>query len=71
MQQMENETTKIRLRTYSVKEVAELYGISGKTLKKWLAPFEKEIGARVGYLYNPKQIRVIFDKLGFPEPSEN
>jgi transposase-like protein len=67
MKQNENTSTRIRIKAYSVKEVAELYGISGKILKKWLDPFEKEIGHRVGHFYNPKQIKIIFDKLGSPE----
>ncbi|MCC7302473.1 MAG: hypothetical protein IT233_07520 [Bacteroidia bacterium] len=66
MKQTELVMRAIPVKTYSVKEVAGLYGISGKTLKKWLAPFEKEIGQRIGYFYNPKQVRIIFDKLGLP-----
>ncbi|HWZ22335.1 MAG TPA: hypothetical protein VNW06_06745 [Cytophagaceae bacterium] len=58
---------KIQVKTYSVKEVAELYCISNKTLKKWLTPFEKEIGERRGHFYNPKQVGIIFEKLGIPE----
>lgn len=67
MKQNESITRVILVKTYSVKEVAGLYGISGKTLKKWLAPFENEIGERIGYFYNPRQVRVIFEKLGPPE----
>jgi len=59
-------TRKIQVKTYSVKEVADLYCISNKTLKKWLTPFEKEIGERRGYFYNPKQVGIIFEKLGLP-----
>jgi len=67
MQQNEPVIQKIPVKTYSVKEVAGLYSISTKTLRKWLIPFEKEIGERQGYLYNPKQVRIIFDNLGLPE----
>jgi transposase len=67
MKQHEPPIPKIRIKTYSVKEVAGLYGISTKTLKKWLIPFEKEIGERRGYFYTPKQVKTIFDKLGLPE----
>ena len=62
----ESVVQKIQIKTYSVKEVAVLYGISRKTLRKWLIPFAKEIGKRKGHLYNPKQMVVIFDKLGIP-----
>ena len=54
MKQHESPIPKIHIKTYSVKEVAGLYGISTKTLKKWLTPFEKEIGERRGYFYYPK-----------------
>lgn len=67
MKQEKSITQKIQVKTYSVKEMAELYCISNKTLKKWLTPFEKEIGERRGYFYNPKQVGIIFEKLGLPE----
>jgi transposase-like protein len=67
MKQKENTSNKIQIRAYSVKEVANLYGISGKILKKWLDDYEKEIGNRKGHFYNPKQMKIIFDKLGAPE----
>ena len=67
MKQHEPSNRKIHIKTYSVKEVAGLYGISTKTLKKWLAPFEEEIGERQGYFYYPKQVQVIFERLGLPE----
>jgi transposase len=66
MEEGKSTKRRIQVKTYSVKEVAELYGISGKTLKKWLYPFEKEIGERRGYFYNPKQVGIIFEKLGLP-----
>lgn len=58
---------KIHVKTYSVNEMAGLYEISKKTLNKWLRPFEKEIGERRGHFYNPKQVGIIFEKLGLPE----
>ena len=67
MKQKENVLDKIRIRSYSVKEVANLYGVSGKILKKWLDDYEKEIGYRKGHFYNPKQMKIIFEKLGDPQ----
>lgn len=63
----ESTPQKILLKAYSKKELAKLYGISAKTLKTWLAPFENEIGQQVGRFYNPKQMKIIFEKLGIPE----
>lgn len=67
MEQDKTTAQKIHIKTYSVKEVAGLYGISGKTLKNWLSPFEIEIGERRGYFYNPRQVGIIFERLGLPE----
>ncbi len=67
MKKAENEVLKIQLKAHSFQEVAGMYGICGKTLKKWLLPFEKEIGRRNGYFYSPKQMKIILDKLGIPE----
>lgn len=67
MKQAKLTPLKIQVKTYSVKEVADLYSVSKKTLNKWLSPFEDEIGERRGYFYNPKQVGIIFEKLGLPE----
>ena len=66
MEKTKSNETRVEIKTYSVKEVAVLYGVSSKTLKKWLRPFEKQIGKRIGYFYNPKQVAIIFDSLGVP-----
>ncbi len=67
MEQNESPNPKIKLKAYSKTEVAKMYGVSTKSLKTWLAPFEKELGKKVGRFYNPKQIAIIFEKLGRPE----
>lgn len=67
MRPNESGNSKIRLKAYSMKEVAGLYDVSGKTLKTWLLPFKNEIGRRSGRFYTPKQMKVIFEKLGIPE----
>lgn len=54
------------LRPHNQKELAALYSISRKTLKRWLKPFEKEIGERVGYYYTIPQVQKIFAVLGLP-----
>ncbi|MBI2269940.1 MAG: hypothetical protein HYU69_06215 [Bacteroidetes bacterium] len=67
MKQNESTSPKIQLKAYSKKEVAQFYEVSPKTLKTWLTPFENEIGQKMGRFYNPKQMKIIFDKLGIPE----
>jgi hypothetical protein len=55
------------LRPYTLKELANLYSVSRLTFKRWLKPFEKEIGERNGYFFSVKQIEIILDKLGKPD----
>ena len=67
MKQNETLQQQIRLKAYSITELAELYGRSGKTMKMWLGHIEKEIGPRMGHFYTPKQVGIIFEEFGFPE----
>jgi hypothetical protein len=67
MKKNESLIATIQLKAYSKKEIAQLYEISTKSLQTWLIPFEKELGPRVGRFYNPKQMKIIFEKLGIPE----
>jgi transposase len=67
MKQNEIQTPKIQLKAYSLTEVAMLYEVSGRTLKTWLTPFKSEIGQKVGRYYTPKQMKVIFERLGMPD----
>jgi uncharacterized protein YjcR len=66
MKHLELTAQKVLIKAYSVKEIAGLYNISPKTLRRWLTPFAKEIGERKGHSYTPKQIRIIFEELGIP-----
>ena len=48
-------------------ELAILYGVSTKTLNKWIKPFKAEIGAIAGtYILTVNQVRTIFEKIGEP-----
>ena len=70
MKQNESVTPKIQLKPYSKHELIELYQVSWKIIKGWLELHEEEIGARIGHFYTPKQMKIIFEKLGIPEPTE-
>lgn len=50
----------------SLSELANAYDVSNKIMKKWLDPHQKEIGKRVGFLYTPKQVKKIYECLGYP-----
>lgn len=60
-----------RIKPYNLKELCELYNINPKTMKKWLEPHADAIGQKTGRLYNTKQVRIIFDKLGLPGTAED
>ena len=66
MKQNEIDAPKIKLRAYSLKELSGMYECSGKSMKTWIAPFKQEIGQRVGRFYTPRQMKIIFEKLGVP-----
>ena len=54
------------IKPYSTKELANIYGVCEKTLKKWLIPFHQEVGERHGRYYNVAQVKIIFGRLGVP-----
>lgn len=56
----------ISVRPYMLKELAHLYGVSGRTVINWIRPFKEELGARMGRYYSIRQVRIIFDNLGVP-----
>jgi transposase-like protein len=51
--------------TLSQSELAMLYRISQRTLNRWLKPFREEIG-KFGKVLTPKQLAIIYEKLGKP-----
>ncbi len=63
---MKTESTQIKLKPYSMTELARIYGVDPRTLKKWLVPFEKEIGVKQGRFFQIPQVKLIFDKLSLP-----
>lgn len=56
----------IAVKPYSPQELAAIYGVSSKTIKRWLTPFYHDIGERQGRYYTIAQVQVIFEKLGLP-----
>jgi len=55
-----------KTRRYSIKELAELYEVDPKTLRKWLKPLQDDLGKRIGRYYNVYQVGIIFLALGKP-----
>ena len=54
------------IRPSSTKDLASVYGCCDKTMKKWIIPFNSEVGVKNGRYYSVAQVKIIFDKLGLP-----
>jgi hypothetical protein len=63
----ENSNNTLYIKPYTTKQLCKLYGISYYTFKRWVKPFEKEIGERRGWFYTVAQVKIIFAKLDYPE----
>lgn len=61
------QTNRVKLKPYSLSELAGIYGVCNRTLKRWMKPFEEEIGERDGRFYQIPQVKVIFERLMVPE----
>jgi len=48
-------------------ELAAKYGVSNKTMYSWLKRKKIIKNKREGYLFTPKEIRVIYEELGEPD----
>ena len=59
-------TTSVTLKPYSLTELAKLYDVCIKTMKKWMKPFLAEIGEKNGRFYTISQVKIIFLKIGVP-----
>ncbi len=60
-------TNDVTVKAYTMKELSALYGISPKSFKTWLAPYEEVIGKKKGWYYTALQVEIIFEKLGIPK----
>ena len=61
-----NSTNTIEIKAYSISELARMYGISNKTINRWMKPHTHLLGKREGRYYTARQVRIIFTKLGLP-----
>lgn len=61
-----NNNFTIEIKAYSISELARVYGISNKTMNRWLKPYSDIIGKRDGRYFTALQVRIIFHKLGLP-----
>ena len=52
------------VRAMSKKQMKEHYGVSYGVLASWLEPHVDSIGAYAGGAYTPRQVGLIFDRIG-------
>lgn len=57
----------IKVKPYSIGELAGIYEVCVRTMNRWLKPHQDRIGQRQGRFYNVKQVLIIFEQLGFPK----
>jgi uncharacterized protein YjcR len=53
-----------------MKELADIYGVSTKTLRTWILRHQDAIGDRMGKYYTTLQVKIIFERLGEPPVAE-
>lgn len=56
----------IELRPYSIVDLARLYKVDYRTMKRWIDNFKDEVGERIGRYYTIAQVKIIMNKLDFP-----
>jgi hypothetical protein len=66
MTELKEVKKQIALKPYTLKELSAIYGMNWRTFKKWLVPFQDEIGEKRGRYYQIPQVRTIFKKLDLP-----
>ena len=49
------------------KSLAALYNVSTKTLNKWIEKLPEPIGEYAGKAFTPKQIKIIFKHIDYPD----
>lgn len=60
----------IEIRPYSLTELAQIYGVTNRTMKNWIIRHDEAVGEKIGRLYTTLQIKIIFEKLGLPGKAE-
>ncbi|MGF2414682.1 hypothetical protein [Ferruginibacter sp.] len=60
----------IEIKPYSLTELAQIYGVTNRTMKNWIIRHDEAVGEKIGRLYTALQIKIIFEKLGLPGKAE-
>jgi uncharacterized protein YjcR len=54
------------IQAYTVKQLAEFFGVSEKIFKGWIRDIKEQVGVKSGHYYNLRQVEVIFNHMGIP-----
>lgn len=54
------------IKPYTNKDLAALYGVSPRIISSWLKLHQFFIGPKTGRYFNSRQVKIIFDRLGYP-----
>lgn len=65
-QQKIEPTNFLKIRPYTISDLAKIYGVHKDTFRSWLLPFSLELGQRQGHYYNIRQVQVIIERIGLP-----
>ena len=63
---MTSSSSQIAIKPCTLTELAAIYGIGVRTMKKWITPHQPAIGEKHGRIYTALQVKIIFEKLGLP-----
>lgn len=47
----------------TIQQLADRWGVSRRTVRRWLRPFADEIGPRQGNMFTPQQVKIILGHL--------
>lgn len=50
----------------SLTDLAKIYGVTRKVMKRWIEPIEQKVGEIKGRSLTPKQIKIIINHLDTP-----
>ena len=59
------------IKPYSLSDLSVIYGMSTRTINRWMAKHKDCIGEREGRFYTALQVKIIFQKFGLPAKAED
>jgi hypothetical protein len=57
---------RVVIKNYRLGELADMYGVSDRVMRRRIKALEPLIGERDGWYYSARQVKIIFRELGVP-----